>query len=236
MTNAMRKTDEFLDLYKIVEEKLKDRGFKNGRSSIIMQYISTPEGKQFKEVLNTCREMRNILSHHLDIADEPPFIPSDASITALRQIIGYLSAPPLALSRAVTGDNLICAKLADKAKPVMEKMVRLGFSHIPVLESGLLYGVFSISTIFSCTLKNSGIIIDDNTQIKDFAYYLRVENHISEDFIFAPHTTTVFEAEKLLENKSGPSNRRPAAIFITQNGSPKEKILGMLTPWDLLGE
>lgn len=236
MNEALHKTDEFLDLYKTVEEKLKDRGFKNGRSSIIMQYISTPEGRQFKEVLNTCREMRNILAHNPDIDNEPPFIPTDTTVAALRQVISYLSAPPLALSRAITGDNLICAKLTDRAKPVMDKMVRLGFSHIPVMESGLLYGVFSISTIFSCALKNLCIAIDDNTQIKDFAYYLRVENHVSEDFIFAPRTITVFEAEKLLENKSGPSSRRPAAIFITHNGSPDERILGMLTPWDLLGE
>ncbi len=236
MTEAMRKTDEFLDLYKTLEEKLKDRGFKNGRSSIVMQFIATPEGRRFKEDLNTCREMRNILSHNPDIGDEPPFVPSNASIDALRLVIDYLSAPPLALSRAVAGENLVCAKLFDKAKPVMDKMVKFGFSHIPVLEGGLLYGVFSISTIFSCAMKNSGIIINDDTQIKDFANYLKVENHICEDFIFAPRTATVFEAEKLLENTSGPSNKRPAAIFITHNGSPDEKILGMLTPWDVLGE
>ena len=232
----MHKTDEFLDLYKVIEEKLKDRGFKNGRSSIIMQFISTPEGRQFKEILNTCREMRNILSHNPDIDNEPPFIPTNAAIDALRQVADYLLAPPLAIDKAVTGDLLVCTKLSDKVKPIMHKMVSLGFSHIPVLEGGLLYGVFSISTIFSCAFKNSGIEIDDTTQIKDFSSYLKIKNHICEDFIFAPRTTTVFEAEKLLENTSGPLGRRPAAIFITQNGSPKERILGMLTPWDLLGE
>lgn len=236
MTEAMRKTDEFLDLYKTLEEKLKDKGYKNGRSSIVMQFISTPEGRRFKEDLNTCREMRNILVHNSDIGDEPPFVPSDSSINALRQIVDYLASPPLALSRAVAGDNLVCAKLSDKVKHVMDKMVKFGFSHIPVLDGGILYGVFSISTIFSCALKNSGVKINDNTQIKDFEHYLKVENHICEDFIFAPRTTTVFEAEKLLENNSGPSNKRPAAIFITHNGSHNEKILGMLTPWDVLGE
>ena len=236
MTEADYKIDEFMDLYKSVEERLRERGIKNGRSSIVMQFISTPEGRQFKDTLNTCREMRNILSHNLDIDDEPPFVPSDAAIESLRKVLNYLEAPPLALSRAVSGRSLLYARLSDKAKPIMNKMAKLGFSHIPVFDRGVLVGVFSISTIFSKALEKPETLVDDNTKISDFSSYLPIDNHVCESFVFAPRNTTVIEAETMLENASGPLHKRPAALFITHSGSPKERILGMLTPWDILGE
>ncbi len=236
MTEADYKIDEFMDLYKRVEERLKERGIKNGRSSIVMQFISSTEGRQFKDSLNTCREMRNILSHNLDINDEPPFVPSDSAIKSLRSVLDYLERPPLAIDHAVSGGSLVCAKLSDRVKPIMEKMVGRGFSHIPVFENGVLVGVFSISTVFSKALDMEEATVDNNTKISDFSAYLPIDNHVCESFIFAPRDTTIIEAEKLLENVSGPLHKRPAVLFITQNGSPDERILGMLTPWDVLGE
>lgn len=228
-------TDEFLDLYKELEELLKNRGIKNGRSSMVMQFIASPECRPFKDDLNTCREIRNILTHCPDIDGVPPLIPSDSSINTLKRVITYLSAPPLAIDRAVKSDELLCAKLSDRVIPIMHKMVQTGFSHIPVFENGFLFGVFSISTVFSMALESDGDPVTNSTIIRDFIEYLPVEKHICESFVFAPRDTTEAEAEAMLENSTGPSHKRPAAVFITNNGSPKERILGMLTPWDLLG-
>lgn len=236
MTDILIKTDEFMDLYKEVEELLKNRGYKNGRSSIIMQFISSPEGRQFKEELNTCREMRNILSHCPDIDGQQPLVPTDAAIGALKRVADYLSEPPLALSRATTSKDLFYTKLNGRAVSVMNKMVQFGYSHVPVFDNGSLFGVFSISTVFSKALDTIGDPVTDNTLISDFAEYLPIDNHVCESFVFADRNTTLVEAETILEKNPGSPGKRIAAIFITQNGSPKEHILGMLTPWDVLGE
>ena len=236
MTEAQLKVDRFLDLYKELEEALRERGMTHGRSSIIMQFISSPEGRPFKDELNTCREMRNILAHNQDIDGEAPFVPTDASIKALEKILAYMKMPPLALSKGTRYENLICAKLSDRAKPIMEKMVSRGYSHIPVFENGVLFGVFSISTIFSHILEHGEAVIDEDTLISDFNEDLPIENHIAESFEFASAETTVLEAEALLKNASGPESKRIAALFITRNGNKNERILGMVTPWDVLQE
>lgn len=236
MKNGKSNVEIFTSLYKELEEALKNRGIKNGRSSMVMQFISSPEGKMFKEDLNTCREMRNILSHCPDIDGEPPLIPSDSAINALRKVIEYLSAPPLAIDRAKCGEELVCAKLSSPVTAIMNKMIRLGYSHIPVFENGMLYGVFSISTVFSKALYSAGDPVTENTLIRDFAEYLAVDKHVCESFLFAPYDTTLPEAEAMFDNPSGPEHKRIAAIFITKNGSPKERILGMLTPWDVFGD
>ncbi len=236
MTEAQLKVDRFLDLYKQLEEILREKGMTHGRSSIVMQFMSSPEGRPFKDELNTCREMRNILAHNQDIDGEAPFVPTDGAIKALEKILQYLKMPPLALSKGTRYENLICAKLSDRAKPIMEKMVSRGYSHIPVFENGVLFGVFSISTIFSYALEHGGIRVDENTLIRDFEDDLPIESHIAESFEFASADTTSVQAESLLKKASGPESKRIAALFITQNGSEKERILGMVTPWDVLQE
>ncbi len=236
MTEAQIKTDVFLDLYKEIEERLKERGIKNGRNSVVMQFIASPEGRQFKDDLNVCREMRNILTHCPDIEGEPPLIPTDAAIETLRRVEAYLSAPPRALDRAAKGDGLVSARLSDKVMPVMEEMVSRGFSHIPVFENGKLFGVFSISSVFSKAMKYDGDMVSENTLVRDFIDYIPIEKHVCERFVFAPRETTVIEAKEMFDNFPGPSQKRVAAIFITENGSPNERILGMLTPWDVLCE
>ncbi len=235
MKNVYMIIDEFLDLYKELEEILKNRGIKNGRSSMVMQFISSPECRPFKDDLNTCREIRNILTHCPNIDGVPPLIPSESSINTLKRVIKHLSAPPLAIDRAVKSDEMLCARLSDRVVPIMHKMTDLGFSHIPVFKNGLLFGVFSISSVFSMALESDGDPVTNKTTIKDFIKYLPIENHICESFVFAPKDTTESEAESMLENSTGPLRKRPAAIFITNNGSPRERILGMVTPWDLLG-
>lgn len=236
MTEAQIKTDTFLDLYKEIEERLKERGIKNGRSSVVMQFMASPEGRAFKDDLNVCREMRNILTHCPDIDGEPPLIPTDAAIETLRRVEAYLSAPPRALDRAAKGEGLVSAKLSDKVMPLMEKMVNMGFSHIPVFENGKLFGVFSISSVFSKAMKYDGDMVSEDTLVRDFIDYIPIEKHVCERFVFAPKETTVIEAKEMFDNFPGPTQKRVAAIFITENGSPTERILGMLTPWDVLCE
>lgn len=229
--------DRFMDLYKELEERLKQlyEGKRLHNSSIVMHFMSTPEGKPFKDVLNTCREMRNILAHHTDIKGEAPFLPAQGTLDALREIIDYVSAPPLALDFATPGAQVICAHLADNARATMRRMLALGFSHIPVLDKGRLFGIFSVSTVFSYTL-HTGQTIAADTTITAFSPYLPVKNHATETFLFVKPTATLWEIREKLSKPQSSRKKRLAAVFITKNGSQDAPLLGMVTPWDVLGK
>jgi hypothetical protein len=62
---------------------------------------------------------------------------------------------------------------------------------------------------------------------------LPVDNHITETFRFLPWDAKVFDAKDLFE-KALKKMERIGMIFLTQNGKPTEKLLGILTPWDIL--
>ena len=115
----------------------------------------------------------------------------------------------------------------------MKKMQKLGFSHVPVLENGSFIGVFSIGTFFGFALKNGLQQLNDEMLIGDFREFLPTERHENEKFLFLSPDASLFEVRNEFEKRSQRS-KRLAAIFITDNGSSQGRILGMLTPWDVI--
>ncbi len=231
----MLKSDEFLNLYRTLEELLCEKYSDRTRNygSVVMQFINNAEGRQFKDKLNLCREIRNLLSHHPEVNGESIVEPSQAMIDILNEVIEYVKMPPLAISYATPFENLLKASLNNKVLTVMKKMERRGFSHIPVIESGRFIGVFSIGTIFMYISENNSVENIDEMEIRDFLKYIPLEAHTTERFRFMSETTTVVEAKTAFEQPHQRS-RRLAAIFITDTGSQSGRLLGMITPWDIL--
>lgn len=232
----MGRAEDFLERYRILEEELTDKY--NGEEkfgSPVVRFMTDKEGRPFREKLNLCREIRNFLSHHSEIDGEPLVEPSEGIIRFLEELTEYLRRPPLALSYATQFADILKAGPKNKAVTVMKKMQKLGFSHVPVLSGGELIGVFSVGTFFGYALKNNMVGISEEMLIEDFTELLPPERHENERFLFMPPTTTLFEAKNEFDKRSQRS-RRLAVIFITDNGSVSGRIMGMLTPWDVVNE
>lgn len=229
------KSDEFLNLYRTLEELLSEKYSVKSRNygSVVVQFMNDAEGRQFKDKLNLCREIRNLLSHHPEVNGESIIEPSQSMIDFLNEVINYVKRPPLAVSFATPYENLLKASLSNNVLTVMRKMERRGFSHIPVIEADRFVGVFSVGTIFVYISENNSVENIEQMEIGDFAQYLPIDFHTTERFRFMPKTTTVVEAKIAFEQPQQRS-RRLAAIFITDNGSQNGKLLGMITPWDIL--
>lgn len=231
----MDNSDEFLNQYRLLEEELcrKYNFDEKTFGSSVVRFINDKESKPFRDKLNLCREIRNLLSHHSEVEGEPIVEPSTAMINFLKEVTDYVRRPPLALDFATLYDDIMKTNPSQKAQVVMRKMERLGFSHIPVISEGNFIGVFSISTVFTYIINNNMTSLNDDMTIGDFAELLPVEKHSSERFRFVSKDATLFEVKQAFENKTQ-RNKRLAVIFITDNGSIGGRILGMLTPWDIL--
>lgn len=230
------KSDEFLNLYKTLEELLAEKyGEKTRFGSVVVQFMNDSEGKQFKDKLNLCREIRNLLSHHPEIDGESIVEPSQAMIDILNDVIAYVKRPPLALDFATPYKNLLKVSPHQKVIPVMKKMERRGFSHVPVIDGDRFVGVFSIGTIFMYISANQPLAVDYDMDIGDFDEFLPLDAHTTERFCFMPQTATVIDLKAAFEQPAQRS-RRLAAIFITASGSKNDPLLGMITPWDVLGK
>ena len=230
------RTEAFIQHYRMLEDLLEAKYSQAARhhSSVIMEYINDPESRPYREQVDLCREIRNLIIHNADRYGQAAVEPSQGTLETLQAIVAYVEKPPLALSFATQPDRILKAGLHTKALPLMRKMQENGFSHVPILERQRVNGVFSNSTVFSYFLEYPDQCLNGETTVRMFQAYLPFENHCSEQFRFMDAGATYADVKLAFEQRKE-RNKRLAVIFITQTGSRDEELLGMVTPWDVLG-
>ena len=231
------RAERFLQLYRVLEDALGEKysGRTMRHASVVMEYLSDPESEPIREKLDLMREMRNVLSHNADIDGQMVFEPSEGVLKAMEEIVEYVKRPPLAIHCATPVDRLFCAGYKELALNIMRAMEKRGFSHVPILEKGRLVGVFSVRTVFSKMVRDPDFDIRSDTTLEDFRMLLPIEAHRGEKYGFMAADTSLYEARQVFTAFPAP-NRRLAALFLTEHGDEDEPILGMLTPWDVMGE
>ena len=229
---------EFMDLYRQLEEVLTQRFEESGRKtgSVVMDFMNDDEGAPYREDLNACREVRNLLSHHSLMDGRPIVEPSEALLGVLREVIAYVKKPMPALNFATRRENLMIAYLDQNALRVMREMKKRGYSHVPVFSNGDFVGVFSVSTVFSYIIEEDDHCVDRQTTIGDFGHLLKLDHHNSEQFAFVSRRATYWDVRDLFERRHSRPSSRLVAVFITENGRFGERVLGMITPWDIIGQ
>lgn len=225
----------FLDLYKQTEVALEEKYRNEHRkyTSVVYEFLRDDESAPIREKLDTCREIRNLLTHSANMDGEPVVMPSAAVVRAMEEVRDYVCRPPLALEYATRGDRIIKANLGEKVLRLMALMEKNGYSHIPVMREGRFFGVFSIGSVFRYQLRG-GKPLTESTTLREIGKFLDVGEHL-ENYEFVPKNASYGYVRRKFEQVKG-KNQRVAVIFITENGRPGERLLGMLTPWDVLGD
>jgi CBS domain-containing protein len=230
------RADEFLNLYKRLEELLTARyaSRKKRYSSPIVEFASDVDGKRWREELNLCRDIRNLLSHHSELDGGAVIEPSEAVIKTLKTIVNYVEHPVVAADIYIPLSQLFVTRPDASVRDVIVTMDEKGYSHVPIVEGRCLIGVFSASTVFSYIRGDNGNVRrPDVMRISDFAAYTPPDKHSTECFRFmrpSENCRTISEAFSIRPPKS----KRLAAIFITDNGRSDGSLMGMITPWDAL--
>ena len=234
--DGQSRIDEFLDLYKQMEDALEDkyRGTRRHYSSVVFEFAKDYESGPVRDKLDVCREIRNLLTHNPNLNGEPIVEPSQSVVEAMKEVLEFVKRPPLAMEFATKGEQVMKASLNQQVLRLMEVMDKNGYSHIPVMRDGQFCGVFSVGSVFRYLLRSGGEGISPDTTVADIGGHIQVKDHM-ENYEFVSKDATYITVRKKFEHVKG-KNKRVSVIFITETGSPEERLLGMLTPWDVLGE
>ncbi|OJU13089.1 MAG: hypothetical protein BGN88_08655 [Clostridiales bacterium 43-6] len=226
-----RITERFLELFKQLED-IAESKFPYRREFAVNNFINHPQNRSIRRELDYCREVRNFLVHTPKLGDEFSVVPSEKMVILLESLIHKANHPKLILDYAVKTANIFSVSLQDFVANVMREMRERGFSHIPVIKSGVVTGVFSENVIFQYILDHGMHELGDEP-LSFFSDYLSLSNKSSVSYRFASRGTYFYEAEDLFEEASK-HHERIAMIFITETGNENEKLLGIITPWDIL--
>lgn len=230
MSNA--RTEEFLDLYRRLESGAQRLLGGDGRSSAVMRLAHQRGFTGWRDELDFCREVRNLLSHEPKVNGAYAFYPSDQLLGLLRQLVQLVENPVTVAGRMTpVGRMLVCTPGA-QALPVMRQMRRDGLSHVPVLSGGRVQSVFSVDTVFQAVL-DGAVQPDEQTRIGDFELYLSLERHMNQSFVFVPESMSLGDAGALFD-RAYDKNNKIKLLLVTKTGLPGERLLGVVSPYDLL--
>ena len=228
-------SEVFLQKYRVLEGLLEKRY--EGRRlsfSVIIEYIRDIDSQPVRVDLDLMREIRNILSHTAGSDGAPVVEPSEETIRRLDEIIEHVRRPYRAADLGTPADRIFCAHPDDGVILVMRGMYQNGYSHAPVIENGRVVGVFSVKSLFDYLVEEGLESIGDALRIRDLGAHIDFEGR-GERYMFVAADTSILEVRGMFE-KYTERNRRLSAVFVTENGVPDERLICMLTPWDVLSD
>lgn len=224
----------FLDKYRQLEAYVRSQFRLNSDQSPIAYLMRLPQFRLYYQELDYCRQVRNVLSHNDKIEDSFLVEPSTEMLDLLDGVLKKIQNPVRAKQIAIPKDKVLCKTLNDFVLPTMREMNEKVYTHIPIMNKGAVCGVFSENTLLSYLVDEELVCIDQNTVFHDLRPYLPLELHKSESFRFVASNTPLNEIQALFENALEDVDRI-GMVFVTANGKPHEKMLGIITAWDIAG-
>lgn len=227
----MSRTDEFLELYKKLEVIVANNygTFKGGGS--VAKLARREEFKYIRAELDYIRDVRNLLTHRPKIDGSFMVEPSGSMVELLKDIIDKVERPAVAGNVMLELSRVIYCTKEDRVMPALRRMYQKAISFIPILEDGVVSGVFGNSTFIHCSLSGEYQITDE-TCFREIEKELSLNGNPAEVFLFADRHTPLDKLSDMIEEvRSG--ERKVNMIFVTEHGKPSEKLLGIVTAWDV---
>ena len=229
------RSERFLKLYRVLEGTLEKRytGKRAFPGSVVMEYLKDADSVPVRAELDLCREIRNLLSHNADEAGEPVVEPSRAALDTLARVLEYVQRPRLARNYGTPGDRIVFAHPNDSVLDTMRRMMRMGYSHVPVRDRTGLVGVFSAACLMAFVSGAGFEGLRDDLRIGNLKSVLGFDGDRSEKYLFFDRDATLTTVREAFD-RPRERNRRVAAAFVTDDGGQHSEVLAMLTPWDVL--
>lgn len=230
----MTNTDIFIEKYKELEMtavtvfKLRE----DGRAIAELERM-----EQFSDIqskLYYCRNVRNLLQHNAKLSDSFTIEPTQEMIDLITDTIYRIKNPTKCLSIATPFNKIYWRTMDSHVVSTMKAMKENGYSHVPILQNEKVAGIFSENSVFNYLLAEGNMALDEGLRFRDIKDYLTLHGRKSHKYVFVNKDSYLPEAEDIFE-KAFRQGERIAMILITQNGSPRERLLGVITAWDVLG-
>ena len=229
-----QRTDLFLDKYRQLEAMISAKFNLRDSDSPVAYLERRAEYREIKSDLSYCRDVRNLLSHNPKINGSYAVEPSEEMLALLDQTMERVANPLRAKNIWVPREKVVCRTMKDPVRPAMVEMRAHNYTHIPILKAGVVIGVFSENTLLNYLLDQRAVPIDDGVPFSDLEQYLALNQHRSESFRFIGKETPVSDIEDIFAAADRNSDRI-GLIFVTRSGKSTEKLLGIISPWDMAG-
>lgn len=229
----MNATDLFLDLYKQLEETVRVTFELDDRDSISYYLSNRTEFRKYKEDIRYCQDVRNLLSHKRKINGSYAVEPSNEMINFIRNLINTIKKRQKCSDILIPFGKVFHVDEQTAVIPTVRTMRKLQYTQVPIVKNGCVTGVFDENSVFSYLAHSGSNTLADSLVFADIREFTSLDGRERQQFIFFAADRFVDELENEFERASG-KGRRIGLAFITENGKREEKLLGIITPWDII--
>lgn len=232
----MINADEYIQKFKELESIVRETFGLNYWDSVMGNLSKKFEYRPFKDELKYCQEVRNLLQHRQKFGDEYPVQPSREMIDFLEDTISSIKNRKKCFEIMIPKKRVFYKKLKNKLSETLPKMKNASFSHVPILdEKGCIAGVFTAYSFFTMVAeKDEGTLLRNKT-FEEVKEYIALDYHTSVAYCFVSRDLYVDELKNLFETTYS-KGKRLAMVFVTEKGRANERIIGIISPWDVLGK
>lgn len=186
---------------------------------------------KYRNEMDTFRYMRNTLAHNL-ICGEDPFIVSKAVIDLISKYLKEVKQK--AYSFSVKTKNIVVVKYSDTLKDTLKLMSDYNYSYLPVVDDDMkVIGIVSSDTILDILNRREELNVKEEDKLNKYSNHFSLSNTSNGFYLFISKDLYVFELEEIIDKYQN-SIHKCNIILITTNGEKTGRLLGLLTPWDLL--
>lgn len=229
MTNA----ELFLEKYKQLEEAVRITYNLNNQDSISYYLTSQAKYQRYRAEINYCQEVRNLISHRKKVNDNFAVEPSREMLNFIDQLLEQIKNRMRNSKIKINMNNVFWQPMSGNVKKTINTMRNNLFTHVPIMENGVVVGVFDENSVFDYLANEEIIAIDDSLTFESMKKYISLTGREMEEFLFYKENSYVEELENKFE-EAFRKGKRIGIVFLTQNGKPNEKLLGIITPWDII--
>lgn len=125
----------------------------------------------------------------------------------------------------------------DPVLPKVREMLEKAYSHIPILgETGLLEGLFSADAVLRALVDQTILELDQTTTFSSLSHHIRIQDGrtMSDQFEYVNESMPLGKLSEVFATRRDEQVRASIA-FVTKHGRPSERLLGLITVWDLPG-
>lgn len=207
------KAKEFMPFYRLVD-------FAKKKSPLVRKY---------EDELRSFADLRNVIVHYRVSEDFVIVEPHTQVVERIEYIDELLARPGLV--GQVFRKKVVAFQTSDSLKDVLDIIQERKYTQFPVYEGRDFQGLITTVGITNwlADVANQKILVYDMPTIKEILNYEKKR----VNYKFVSRNLTVYHAKELYK-ESVEKGKRYDALLITEHGKPHQKLIGIITPLDLM--
>lgn len=234
----MARAEDYIELFGKLENQLKVRAGIDKEHieilSVVRELVNNKRDRiviRYENDIKSHAALRNVIVHNY--SKDPIADPRQDIVDSLKDLINSLQHPLLAQDIMIPNPTVF--NINDSVKKSITLISSKGFTSVPVYDEDGIVGILSERSAVNWVgdmLHDEEVLLNQVTMLSDIKKYFDPISGGDDIYKFATRNQDAFSIKDMF-NDAILQGKRLAAVFITQNGKQTEKMIGIITAWDL---